>query len=120
MPSESSPTLYLHNPSKPLPTSDMYQNPSYYAFRRKASPISPHPRSSSRLGSHSVHSRKSHNSRRSAASDDGDGGVPKFRKDFLKFHSENGVRTVIGSIGPVKDGMLKFIIYNFDLLTEER
>ena len=25
-------------------------------------------------------------------------------KDFHRFHSENGVRTVKGSIGPVNDG----------------
>jgi hypothetical protein len=31
-------------------------------------------------------------------------GVPKLMKQFKKFHSENGVRTVIGSIGPVKNG----------------
>lgn len=33
-----------------------------------------------------------------------DDGVPKFKKEFLKFHNENGVKTIIGSIGPVKDG----------------
>ena len=33
-----------------------------------------------------------------------DDGVPKFKKDFLKFHNENGVRSLIGSIGPVKNG----------------
>ena len=33
-----------------------------------------------------------------------DDGVPKFKKDFLKFHNENGVRTLTGSIGPVKNG----------------
>jgi hypothetical protein len=30
--------------------------------------------------------------------------VPKHKYEFDKFHSENGVRTVIGSIGPVNNG----------------
>jgi len=29
--------------------------------------------------------------------------VPQFKKAFEKFHSENGVRTVLGSIGPVNN-----------------
>lgn len=28
--------------------------------------------------------------------------VPKYKRDFLKFHSENGNRVVIGTFGPVK------------------
>jgi len=32
-----------------------------------------------------------------------DDGIPVHKKDFEKFHSENGVRTVIGSIGPVNN-----------------
>ena len=35
---------------------------------------------------------------------DEDDGVPKFKKDFYNFHNENGVRTVIGSVGPIRDG----------------
>ncbi len=31
-------------------------------------------------------------------------GMPKHKKDFIDFHNANGVRTVMGSIGPVKDG----------------
>jgi len=31
-------------------------------------------------------------------------GVAKLRRDFDRFHSENGVRTVLGSIGPVNNG----------------
>ena len=33
--------------------------------------------------------------------DDEDDGVPKFKKEFDRFHNENGVRTVMGSVGPV-------------------
>jgi len=29
--------------------------------------------------------------------------VPQYKKDFLKFHTENGVRTITGSIGPVSE-----------------
>lgn len=31
-------------------------------------------------------------------------GVPNFKKEFERFHGENGVRTVMGSIGPVNNG----------------
>lgn len=31
-----------------------------------------------------------------------------FKKEFERFHSENGVRTVMGSIGPVQNGSLEF------------
>jgi len=37
--------------------------------------------------------------------DDGRDGIPKLVKQFEKFHSQNGVRTVMGSIGPVENGM---------------
>ena len=30
--------------------------------------------------------------------------IPKHKLEFEKFHSENGVRTVMGSIGPVHNG----------------
>lgn len=30
--------------------------------------------------------------------------IPQHKIDFMKFHSENGVRTVTGSIGPVQNG----------------
>lgn len=30
--------------------------------------------------------------------------LPKFKKEFEKFHNENGVRTISGSIGPVNNG----------------
>jgi len=31
-------------------------------------------------------------------------GIAKHRRDFDRFHSENGVRTVLGTIGPVDNG----------------
>ena len=37
---------------------------------------------------------------------EGDDAVPTFKKEFEKFHGENGVRTVMGSIGPVQNGVL--------------
>jgi hypothetical protein len=33
-----------------------------------------------------------------------DDGTPVHKKEFERFHAENGVRTVIGQIGPVKGG----------------
>jgi len=36
--------------------------------------------------------------------DSGGDGIPKLVKQFEKFHSQNGVRTVMGSIGPVENG----------------
>lgn len=32
--------------------------------------------------------------------------MPVHKKEFERFHAENGVRTVIGQIGPVKGGTL--------------
>ncbi|KAG6832046.1 hypothetical protein H0H92_005468 [Tricholoma furcatifolium] len=94
------PTLYMHNPAAPLPNSSSYRNPSYYLFRTNitARRSSPAP---------STHSKKSRASRQANISPDArndeDDGIPKHKKDFEKFHGENGVRTVMGSIGPVKD-----------------
>ena len=34
--------------------------------------------------------------------------VPKHKKEFDKFHSENGVRTIQGNIGPVQNGTLPY------------
>ena len=67
--------------------------------------MSPKARSVSPNGARSTHSRKSRKSVHSVGSGmlENDG-VPKFKKDFFKFHNQNGVRTVIGTIGPVKGG----------------
>ena len=57
-------------------------------------------------------SKRSHDSGKSSEKREWDGsgsppedGVPAFKRDFEKFHGENGVRTVIGSIGPANNGM---------------
>ncbi|KAF8891273.1 hypothetical protein BD779DRAFT_1799167 [Infundibulicybe gibba] len=93
------PTLYLHSPSHPLPSPPAYQNPSYYLFqpsrivKPRSRTASPRPRSSK--------SHKTTASKRAAATPSPNDGVPAFKREFEKFHGENGVRTVIGSIGPV-------------------
>ncbi|THU77808.1 hypothetical protein K435DRAFT_769945 [Dendrothele bispora CBS 962.96] len=96
------PIIHLHNPSHPLPAPPDYQNPSYYIFNQSRARSS---RSPSTAGSPSLRpSRKSKKSRRSKlASDDDKNSVPKHKKEFDKFHGENGVRTVMGSIGPVQN-----------------
>jgi hypothetical protein len=40
----------------------------------------------------------------------GEDDMPTHKKEFERFHAENGVRTVIGQIGPVKGGMYAFIL----------
>lgn len=54
---------------------------------------------------------KSQKSKRAAAKNKGVSEEPKHKKEFEKFHSENGVRTVMGSIGPVQNGVLHFILH---------
>lgn len=61
--------------------------------------VSPAPSSTGRSSQRS--SRKKENNEK----EEGDG-VPKLVKQFEKFHSENGVRTVIGSVGSVHNGVL--------------
>ncbi|KAF5373783.1 hypothetical protein D9758_000668 [Tetrapyrgos nigripes] len=92
-------TLFLHNPAQPLPTPPAdYRNPSFYLFHQpRLQPPSSSNNSSLRA------SHKSKKSRRSKAPDTDDDGTPKHKKEFEKFHSENGVRTVMGSIGPVQN-----------------
>jgi len=57
------------------------------------------PKGSPALSTAIKHSRGNHKD------DDGRDGIPKLVKQFEKFHSQNGVRTVMGSIGPVENGM---------------
>ncbi|KAJ6630593.1 hypothetical protein B0H10DRAFT_1773980 [Mycena sp. CBHHK59/15] len=97
------PTLHCHDPLAPLPVPPAYLNAAYYVFQpsRAHHPAdsqspSPRPRSSK--------SRKTKGSKRgTVAAVPEDDGIPAFRKAFEKFHSENGVRTVLGSIGPVQN-----------------
>ncbi|KAF8319338.1 hypothetical protein DL93DRAFT_2124680 [Clavulina sp. PMI_390] len=100
-------TLHLSEPSTPLPQPPEFQNPKFYAFLPKPSSFLDIPRGGK---ARSVKSNKSKRSRKSGAtwSEDGDvreggSGVAKFVRDFHQFHSENGVRTVKGSIGPVPE-----------------
>jgi hypothetical protein len=49
-----------------------------------------------------------------------DDGVPKFKKQFNRFHEENGVRTVLGTIGSAQNGRLNpcfrsFLIFFYNL-----
>ncbi|KAG5634414.1 hypothetical protein H0H81_002071 [Sphagnurus paluster] len=94
------PTLHLHNPAVRLPAPPAYQNPSYYLFRAAQHQPSPVPSTRSKKSQHTKASRRT-------AHNNGDAEQPKedtrpqHKKEFEKFHSENGVRTVMGSIGPV-------------------
>ena len=85
----TNPTIYLKDPSEPLPSQPSYRNLSFYLF--KSDHVQPGPQSVSP----SVGSKK-----RSTQH----GGVPKHKKEFEDFHTSNGVRTITGSIGPAKDG----------------
>ncbi|KAF7304995.1 hypothetical protein MKEN_01214200 [Mycena kentingensis (nom. inval.)] len=96
------PTLHLHDPHAPLPVPPAYLNPAYYAFRPSPA-LHPSAASRSHNGSPRPRSSKSRHSkakssRRSPSEDDG---ILAHKKEFERFHSENGVRTVLGSIGPV-------------------
>ncbi|KAJ7444885.1 hypothetical protein FB451DRAFT_1055991 [Mycena latifolia] len=96
----ATPTLHLHDPHAPLPSPPAYLNAAYYVFHPsravRAEAPSPAPRA------RSSKSRRTKGSRRTTAPDPDDG-VPTFKKEFEKFHGENGVRTVMGSIGPVQN-----------------
>ncbi|KAI9572049.1 hypothetical protein HD554DRAFT_2185629 [Boletus coccyginus] len=83
-------TLYVHDPAGQLPEAPAYRNPSFYLFQpsRLVSPR-PHSRGSSK--------QKSPTQKTVV----GESRAAKHRKEFERFHSENGVRTVMGTIGPV-------------------
>ncbi|KAL4266128.1 hypothetical protein AB1N83_000561 [Pleurotus pulmonarius] len=100
-PSETpSPTLYLHDPTQPLPSPPAYLNPSYYAFRPSTAREAASRSVSSQGGAGST---KTRHTKRSKQDKQEAGGLLQFRKEFEKFHGENGVRTVMGSIGPVQN-----------------
>lgn len=91
-------TLHLHDPSGQIPESSEYRNPSFYLFRPSRVP-------SPSLHVDNYNNGKPRKTKGKQGSNSGaeDTGVAKHRRDFEKFHDENGVRTVIGSIGPVND-----------------
>ncbi|KAH9945863.1 uncharacterized protein BXZ73DRAFT_36856 [Epithele typhae] len=94
--SESSPVLHLRDVDQPLPSSHGYRNPSFYMFRPKPeTPSSSLPTSPDSSSVRTGRSRK-----KSIKPKDS---TPKHKIDFERFHNENGVRTVTGSIGPVND-----------------
>lgn len=88
----------MHNPSHSLPSSTAYRNPAFYLFRRATSPTP--------TGGCSQGGARSARSKKTAAppaydAEGADAKVPAHKRAFDKFHSENGVRTVTGTIGPV-------------------
>ena len=86
------PTIYLKDPSEPLPSQSSYRNPSFYLFHPDHTvPVQLSPQSDSP-------------SARSKKRSTPNGGVPKHKKEFEDFHTSNGVRTISGDIGPVKNG----------------
>ncbi len=96
---DGTPVLHLRDPDQPLPRTSEYRNPSFYMFRPKAHPTSP--RYPVSPDSTSVRSGKSHKRSKDTTPK---AELPKFKEEFEKFHNENGVRTVSGSIGPVNNG----------------
>ncbi|KAF7363638.1 hypothetical protein MSAN_01021000 [Mycena sanguinolenta] len=110
----ATPTLHLHDPHAPLPSGDSgdgareYLNPAYYAFRPSRVQHPSHHSSHSNSSSprpRSGKSRKTKGSKQTTKGkeDHNDDGTPTFKREFEKFHGENGVRTVLGSIGPVSN-----------------
>ncbi|RDX56496.1 hypothetical protein OH76DRAFT_392061 [Lentinus brumalis] len=95
---DGTPVLHLRDPDQPLPRTSEYRNPSFYMFRPKAHPTSP--RYPVSPDSTSVRSGKSHKRSKDTTPK---AELPKFKEEFEKFHNENGVRTVSGSIGPVNN-----------------
>ncbi|TFK30172.1 hypothetical protein FA15DRAFT_752275 [Coprinopsis marcescibilis] len=99
-----SPTLHLHNPAVPLPGPPAYCNPSYYIFQpSRAHHCHVH---GDKLRAESTHrsiGKGSTGKSTKAGHKKPTNELPNFKRDFEKFHSENGVRTVMGSIGPVEN-----------------
>lgn len=97
------PTVYLKNPLEPLPSQSSYRNPAFYLFHPDHTvPVQP-----------SLHSASPSARIKHGAPHDS---VPKHKKEFEDFHTSNGVRTITGSIGPVKNGTRLMIIFrNFVL-----
>ena len=98
---DSSPVLHVRNPEQPLPQPPAYQNPSFYQFKPKPTPVSP-PRSHRSADRASLKSAKSKKTIKEEQHD----AIPQHQKDFEKYQSENGVRTISGDIGPVKNGRI--------------
>ena len=105
------PTIHLRNPNKPLPGPNDYRNPSFYMFlpsQASASAAEHGPTHARSL--RSAHTDKSIRSKKTTKTNEENSKEPTFRKAFDKFHSENGVRTLTGSIGPV--GNVRMLLKN--------
>ncbi|KAJ3868370.1 hypothetical protein EV359DRAFT_32523 [Lentinula novae-zelandiae] len=96
------PILHLHDPHQPLPIPPDYQNASYYVFHPSHQKIHSSARSNRSTKSKST-IRKDNRSKSIKGQDTEDDLKPSFKQAFDKFHGENGVRTVMGSIGPVQN-----------------
>ncbi|KAF9645307.1 hypothetical protein BDM02DRAFT_3173394 [Thelephora ganbajun] len=104
------PTIHLRNPNKPLPGPSDYRNPSFHMFLPSQASTSTAGDKLSRARSiRSARTEKSTRSKKTTKSKEGDK-EPAFRKAFDKFHSENGVRTLTGCIGPV--GGVRMLLKN--------
>ena len=103
------PTIHLRNPKKPLPGPNDYRNPSFYMFLPNQTSTTPAEDGPTRA--RSFRSARTDKSTRSKKTTNPEGDKdPAFRKAFDKFHSENGVRTLTGSIGPV--GNVRMLLKN--------
>ncbi|KAH9843184.1 uncharacterized protein C8Q71DRAFT_853670 [Rhodofomes roseus] len=94
--SSQSPVLYVRNPDEPLPARPAYRNPSFYMFRNKASGPSP-PLSARGSTKSNKQPRKASEAAKAKEQ------PPKHKREFEQFHNENGVRTIMGGIGPAKN-----------------
>ncbi|KAI9510223.1 hypothetical protein F5148DRAFT_614034 [Russula earlei] len=84
------PTVYLRDPSEPLPSQSSYRNPSFYVFHPDYTVlVQPSPEHGSPSARGKKKNRASHE------------GPQKHKKEFEDFHTSNGVRTIMGSIGSV-------------------
>lgn len=113
-----SPTIHMHDPDMRLPSPIEYCNPSYYTFRAQAKQAEVESQRSgptTRRKDSPVPASKNKKGKVVGLEDNSseDDSVPKFKKQFNRFHEENGVRTVIGSIGAVENGQVFFIIFFF-------
>ncbi|KIK97107.1 hypothetical protein PAXRUDRAFT_10387 [Paxillus rubicundulus Ve08.2h10] len=86
-------TLHVHDPAGGLPEPPAYRNPAFYMFQNFRH-ASPQPRSERKAKPRKV---------KQGGVDVAEIAAARHRKDFERFHSENGVRTVMGSIGPVEN-----------------
>lgn len=104
------PTVHLRNPDRPLPGPNDYRNPSFYMFLPNQASIST--TEDRPIQARSVRSARTAQSTRSKKMTEPKevDKEPTFRKAFDRFHSENGVRTLTGSIGPV--GNVRMLLKN--------